>query len=89
MTEHEKRSLKIRLGQCYSTDKRRVFEIAKREIDKTPTTPTITEELEKIKEEIREAGIRARNNGYKLIDLDCIEIINKHQKTEEGKWKRR
>ena len=40
MTEKEKQSLKIRLGKCFSNDKRRVMEIVKREIDKTPVTET-------------------------------------------------
>lgn len=38
MTEKEKRSLKIRLGQRLSYDKSRVMEIVKEEIDKTETT---------------------------------------------------
>lgn len=38
MTEKEKRSLKIRLGQRLSYDKSRVMEIIKEEIDKTETT---------------------------------------------------
>lgn len=38
MTSKEKHGLKVKLGKCYSSDKRRIMEIAKREIDSMPTT---------------------------------------------------
>lgn len=38
MTLKEKHALKVKLGKCYSSDKRRIMEIAKREIDSMPTT---------------------------------------------------
>ena len=44
MTEKEKRSLKIRLGQRLSSDRREVMEIVIEEINKTPTTAEIETE---------------------------------------------